>query len=203
MEDWKILFQIAKYSILFYLNYFEKPKINKKGEKRATFVTLFVNNTLRGCIGSILPFRDLYEDVCANSINAAFFDPRFNQLTKTELKRVEDNLILEISILSPMKKFEGDVKEWLSFIKKEKPGVFIKKNHFSSTFLPDVWDEIKDEVLFMNHLALKAGLSPEEWVECEKYYYFTERKKKKWKDIKLEKEILEKVFKEFGEIGNL
>jgi AmmeMemoRadiSam system protein A len=184
-KEWENLFKIAKFSILYYLKNKKEPKIKEKGEKLATFVTLFVNNNLRGCIGSILPVRDIYKDVSINAINAAFFDPRFNPLTESELKKVEDDLEIEISILTPMKKFNGSIKEWLEFLKKEKPGVFIKKGFYSSTFLPDVWEDIPDEILFMNHLALKAGLRPEEWVDCEKYYYFTKRKKKKWNEIEI------------------
>jgi AmmeMemoRadiSam system protein A len=183
--SWERLFEIAKYSILYYLKYGKEPIIKEKGEKRATFITLFINNNLRGCIGSILPFRDVYKDVSINAINAAFFDPRFNPLTEKELNRIKDLVEIEISLLTPMKKFEGNVKQWLDFLKDKKPGVFIKKGFYSATFLPDVWEEIPDEVLFMNHLALKAGLRPDDWVDSEKYYYFTERRKRKWEDINL------------------
>ena len=183
--SWERLFEIAKYSILYYLKYGKEPIIKEKGEKRATFITLFINNNLRGCIGSILPFRDVYKDVSINAINAAFFDPRFNPLTEKELNRIKDLVEIEISLLTPMKKFEGNVKQWLDFLKDKKPGVFIKKSFYSATFLPDVWEEIPDEVLFMNHLALKAGLRPDDWVDSEKYYYFTERRKRKWEDINL------------------
>ncbi len=184
-DFWEELFKIAKYSILYYLKNKKEPLIKEKGEKLATFVTLLVNNNLRGCIGSILATRDVYKDVSINAINAAFFDPRFNPLTEEELKRIENDLIIEISILTPMKKFKGNIKEWLNFLKKEKPGVFIKKGFYSATFLPDVWEEIPDEILFMNHLALKAGLRPDEWIDSEKYYYFTKRKKKRWIEIKI------------------
>jgi len=177
------LFKIAKDSILYFLDYQKFPSVEKKGKRAATFVTLFEKGNLRGCIGTITPIRYITEDVSVNAINAAFFDPRFLPLTKEELKENEDNLEIEISILTPMKRFEGSVKEWIEFIEREKPGVFIKKGPFSATFLPDVWKELPDPFEFMNHLSLKAGMSITDWVDAEKYYYYTLSFKKRWKDI--------------------
>ena len=41
---------------------------------RATFVTLKINGKLRGCIGSLSAYRNLYDDLVENSIGAAFKD---------------------------------------------------------------------------------------------------------------------------------
>jgi len=176
------LFKIAKESIIFYLKNKKYPKISDNSKKGASFVTLFKNNTLRGCIGSIKAFRPLKHDVAYNAINAAFFDPRFDPLREEELK---ENLEIEISILTPMKKFEGSLRDWINFIAKEKPGVFIKKGLNSATFLPDVWKELTDPFEFMNHLSIKANMKVTDWVESEKYYYYTYSFKKNWKNINL------------------
>jgi len=174
------LFKTAKESILFYLNNKKFPKIEDYSKKGASFVTIFKNGYLRGCIGSVQAIRPLKQDVSINAINAAFSDPRFEPLRGEELK---ENIELEISILTPLKKFEGSIKEWINFISKEKPGILIKKGHYSSTFLPDVWKELNDPFEFMNHLALKAGLKVTDWVDSEKYYYFTYSFKKAWDEI--------------------
>jgi AmmeMemoRadiSam system protein A len=177
------LFKIAKESIIHYLNNRKYPKFEDNSKKGASFVTLFKNKALRGCIGSILPVRPLKTDVSYNAINAAFFDPRFEPLSEEELKNNEKNFEIEISILTPLKKFEGNVKDWINFISKEKPGIFIKKGLYSATFLPDVWKELNDPFEFMNHLSLKAGLGVTDWVDSEKYYYYTFSFKKRWDQI--------------------
>ena len=46
----------------------------------ATFVTLTRGGKLRGCIGSLEPWRPLVEDVRSNARAAAFRDPRFPPL---------------------------------------------------------------------------------------------------------------------------
>ncbi len=45
-------------------------------EPRSTFVTLKLNERLRGCIGALEATRALAEDVPANAFAAAFRDPR-------------------------------------------------------------------------------------------------------------------------------
>jgi AmmeMemoRadiSam system protein A len=177
------LFEIAKTSILYFLKNKKFPEVIKKGKKAATFVTLFENNELRGCIGSLQAIRAISEDVSINAINAAFFDPRFLPLTEEELEKNKDNIEIEISVLTPMKKFEGSLKEWINFLIREKPGVFIVKDGYSATFLPDVWKQLPDPFDFMNHLAIKAGMNVTDWVEAEKYYYYTISFKKGWNEI--------------------
>ncbi len=119
-------------------------------------------------------------DVAKNAINAAFFDPRFPPLQKHET----ENLSIEISVLSPLEEFEGDNKEFLEFLEEKRPGVYIKCLGGSATFLPQVWEQIQDPSDFMKHLSLKAGLLPDEWKKCRKYYYFVDDVEKKWNDIK-------------------
>jgi len=41
--------------------------------------------------------------------------------------------------------------------------VIIKKNHNSATFLPQVWEQLKNPETFLQHLCTKAGLSADEW----------------------------------------
>jgi AMMECR1 domain-containing protein len=41
--------------------------------------------------------------------------------------------------------------------------VIIRKGPYSSTFLPQVWDQLPDKQSFLNHLCQKAGLPADEW----------------------------------------
>lgn len=140
---------------------FDKLKISKKlKEKRAVFVTLTINGELRGCIGSLSPEEELFNAVVHNSSNAAFHDPRFSPLTKDEL----DNIKIEISVLTPMKRFDyKNVNNIIEFLNKNKPGVYIKKGYYSATYLPQVWEHFEKVEDFLSSLCEKAGLDSDAW----------------------------------------
>ncbi len=129
------------------------------GQKQAVFVTLNKTDgkheSLRGCIGSILPTRPLIDDVIYNAKAAAFSDPRFRPLSLDEF----DQIKIEISLLSIPKKVEyKDVNGLKQIIKPFKHGVILKLSGRQATFLPQVWEQIPDFDLFFNHLCQKAGL---------------------------------------------
>ena len=129
-------------------------------EHRGTFVTLTMDNQLRGCIGNLSSDKSIIEGVRDNAINAAFHDPRFPQLSKNEL----NNITIEISLLSePEKLVYHDGDDLLEKLKPGIDGVIIRKGPYSSTFLPQVWDQLPDKQSFLRHLCQKAGLSPDEW----------------------------------------
>ncbi len=65
-------------------------------EKRGTFVTLNIDDRLRGCIGSLSAQRPLILDIIHNAQAAAFKDPRFKPLSLEEFQNVE----IHISILT-------------------------------------------------------------------------------------------------------
>jgi len=150
-------------------------------EKRGVFATLSINNELRGCIGNLEPEKPIYQAVIDNSYAAAFCDPRFLPLTKEEFKKTK----IEISILSRLKKTPSFKKtdDFLNYLKKKKPGIFIKKSFNQATFLPQVWEEIKNPADFLSHLFRKAGLAPNEWQsnngDIEIYEYEVEKLKEK------------------------
>ncbi|MFA6072578.1 MAG: AmmeMemoRadiSam system protein A [Candidatus Woesearchaeota archaeon] len=157
------LLKIARDSINLHLENKTYLKINTPEnwmkEQRATFVTLKLKGKLRGCIGHLYPIQPTYKDIIDNAVAAAFFDPRFNELTKHEL----DHVTIEISILTPPEKLEYSSPEDL--LKKLKPdmGITISDGISSSTFLPQVWEEIKSKEEFMNELCIKASLPSDAW----------------------------------------
>jgi len=169
----KVALKIAKYSILE-----EFDKIYSKDvqyrlnqaqsypqllQQRASFVTLKIWwKDLRWCIWSIVATRPLYEDIYINAKNAAFSDPRFSPLEQQEVK----NLFLEITVLSPLKSIKfNSVSELLKYLAENKPGLVIKLDWYSATFLPSVWNELPDPEQFLVHLIYKAGLTPEIFVQ--------------------------------------
>jgi uncharacterized protein len=168
--DGKILLEIARNSILeeFDNDYqliredFIKisPFLLNTG---ATFVTLSKEsqteiNELRGCIGSISPNRKLIDDIIHNAKAAAFHDPRFNPVKKSELNEI----IIEISILTEPEKINyKNLSDLKSIIIPYKHGVIIRKNYNRAVFLPDVWKKLPDFDIFFSHLCRKAGLGTE------------------------------------------
>lgn len=154
------------------------PKMLK--EKRATFVTLTKNGMLRGCIGKLLPQKELYKDVIENTYSAAFSDPRFPQLSRNEL----GNISIEISILDIPKKLEyKDSKDLVIKLQKEKVGVIIQHGLYSATFLPQVREELNTPEEFLSHLCQKAGLDADTWqkekleIQTYKVLKFSEEEK--------------------------
>ncbi|MDZ4181687.1 MAG: AmmeMemoRadiSam system protein A, partial [Candidatus Cloacimonadaceae bacterium] len=67
-------------------------------EKRGVFVSLHSFGNLRGCIGYIKGYAPILQSVVEMARSAAFQDPRFPPLTRSEFKDV----LIEISILSEM-----------------------------------------------------------------------------------------------------
>jgi AmmeMemoRadiSam system protein A len=129
-------------------------------ERRGTFVTLTINDNLRGCIGHIIPQETLLEGIKENAINAAFKDPRFNPLSKKEWDKVR----IEISILTDPKPLEySNADDLLKKIRTDTDGVIIKKGYYQATFLPQVWEQLPDKKEFFTHLCLKAGMDGDEW----------------------------------------
>ncbi|QKF81236.1 AmmeMemoRadiSam system protein A [Halarcobacter ebronensis] len=163
-EKNRVLLKIAKEAIE---TTFENKKVNKESylenydflkEQEATFVTLTLNGKLRGCIGSLIAHRTLFDDLINNAKAAAFSDPRFNPLTKNEFEKIR----IEISILTKPEPLEyKDFEDLKSKLIPKKHGVILQLDGHRATFLPQVWDELSTFEEFMVHLCQKAGLNPQ------------------------------------------
>jgi AmmeMemoRadiSam system protein A len=129
-------------------------------ERGACFITLTYEKKLRGCIGTLHAHRTLLEDVQANAVAAAFRDPRFKPLTVDEL----DAVAMEISVLSALAPMTfADEPDALVQLRVGTDGVVFQYGHHSSTFLPQVWENLREPAEFMAHLKYKAGLPPDFW----------------------------------------
>lgn len=129
-------------------------------EKGACFVTLTRDGRLRGCIGSLVPYRSLGDDVTANARAAAFDDPRFPPLGADEL----DHIRIEVSVLSALKPLPvSSEADALRRIRPHVDGLVLEWGRHRGTFLPQVWDELPDPRAFLAHLRLKAGLPQDFW----------------------------------------
>lgn len=183
-----ILLSIAKTAILS--KFSNDIKFNKKklfedyiylNNDGAVFVTLHQNKNLRGCIGSLVAHRKLFDDIVHNAISAAFHDPRFPELCEDELK----NLELEVSLLSPSTELKYENFEDLKQkIKPFEDGLILKHGGYQGTFLPQVWEQLPTTELFLEYLAQKAGTTVDIYNQHPKIYRYS----------------VEKVTKAFSEI---
>ncbi|MEA3372891.1 MAG: AmmeMemoRadiSam system protein A [Campylobacterota bacterium] len=125
------------------------------GEEIATFVTLTINDELRGCIGSLVAQRPLIDDIIHNAKAAAFQDPRFSPITTSEYLHTT----VEISILTPPESIQySDIDDLRSKIRPNIDGVILSLNGHQATFLPQVWEQLPSFDDFFAHLGDKAGL---------------------------------------------
>ncbi len=136
-----------------------KESLSKKypqfSQKAAVFVTLNLNGNLRGCIGSLVAHRDLYDDIVHNATSAAFNDPRFAPLRLEEFKNID----IEVSLLSPAIQLPyEDIDDLKSKINIGQDGVILKQDSYQATFLPQVWEQLPTFEQFFAHLCNKAGL---------------------------------------------
>jgi len=138
-----------------------------------TFVTLTIEDNLRGCIGQIYASDPIEKTVKQNALSAAFYDPRFPQLGAKEFNSIE----IEISVLStPERIFYNGTEDLLNKIQQGVHGLILKLGGHTATFLPQVWEDIKTKEEFLMHLCVKAALSTDEWKKgkLEVYTYTVE-----------------------------
>jgi len=154
VRDEKEPFSFDKYTIT--------PRLK---EDMATFVTLKINDMLRGCIGSLAPVEALYMSVHNNAVNASTRDFRFRPVTEKEL----DGIDLHISILSPIK----DIPSVEAF-KIGEHGIIIEKGMHRAVYLPEVAVEQNwtvEETL--SSLSRKAGMSADAWRKGTRFKVFS------------------------------
>lgn len=139
-------------------------------EKGASFVTLTKNGELRGCIGTLEAHRALGADVKANAVAAALRDPRFKPLTPAEFNTIR----VEISVLSTVAAMNfRDETDALAQLRPAVDGVIFQYGHHRGTFLPQVWEDLRDPRIFMGNLKHKAGLPPDFWDPAVKLSRYT------------------------------
>ncbi len=131
------------------------------------FVTLYLDGSLRGCIGRFTSPSSLHATIREMALSAAFSDPRFPAISKKEAPRVE----IEVSVLSPLKKINS-----IDEFKLGRDGIYMIKGFNHGTFLPQVAGETgwtTEE--FLGHCARdKAGIGWNGWKDAELYTYQTE-----------------------------
>lgn len=169
-DDKKELLSIAKKTITEYVSTGKILEIETKNPKlradRAVFVTINMNDRLRGCIGSLQAVMPLDKSVIRNAIAASSMDPRFPPMKKEDLNDMD----VEISILSPLETLQ-DVQD----IVIGRDGLYIIKDGRTGVLLPQVPLELGwDRDTFLKQVSLKAGLPEDAWKTAALYKFTAE-----------------------------
>ena len=128
--------------------------------KAGVFVSLKLDGSLRGCIGTISPITEsIADEIIRNAISAGLEDPRFPPVTEEELPR----LIYSVDVLGQAEEISSidqlDPKEY---------GVIVSKGHRRGLLLPnlDGVDTAEEQI----SIALrKAGIKPNENYKLERF----------------------------------
>ena len=128
------------------------------------FVSLYVDQNLRGCIGTFSEEEALYNNVANMAVLSATDDSRFNSIQISEL----DQLEVEISILTPRLRISDPTEIVLG-----RHGIYMKHGTNRGTLLPQVpvtqnWT-VKE--FLGNCSKYKAGLGWDGWKAAEIYTY--------------------------------
>ncbi|HEX6269814.1 MAG TPA: AmmeMemoRadiSam system protein A [Anaerolineales bacterium] len=130
-------------------------------EQGASFITLTVHGQLRGCIGALEPYQPLAEDVREHAVAAALQDPRFPPVQPDELNGIK----IEVSRLTrPIPLEYKDADDLLSKLHPNVDGVILcDATGRRATFLPQVWEMLRNPAEFLDNLCYKMGVSYDSW----------------------------------------
>ena len=170
------LVKLARKAVEKYLN--ESVVINADNsygltQKAGVFVTLnYLSNDkeyLRGCVGFPLAEKTLHQSVIEAAIAAATQDPRFEPIDKKDI----ENIIFEVSVLSPPEKIEvQNPKDYKNHIKIGRDGLILKCKYGSGLLLPQVPVELNWDIdEYLANICYKAGAPPDAWLMPESQLY--------------------------------
>lgn len=157
---------LAYQSLEYYFKYNSKMSVldnipsEMLSNKSGVFVSLYKYDTLRGCIGTILPTTNtIAEEIINNSLSAALNDYRFPPLTKEELKWLE----ITVYILK-----EPEPISSLDMLDVHKYGIIVTHGLKRGVLLPDLdgIDTIKKQIAIAKE---KASIKPNEDCKIERF----------------------------------
>ncbi|WP_292466266.1 TIGR00296 family protein [Methanolobus sp.] len=138
-------------------------------EVRGVFVTLTEDGDLRGCIGHPYADSHLRYAIADSALSAALRDPRFPPVSIAEM----DSITVEVTILTRPELLDVPPKDLPSSIKIGRHGLIVKSGYRQGLLLPQVAPENNfDEIEFLNHTCMKAGLPHDAWVTGVEVYAF-------------------------------
>jgi len=139
-----------------------QPEVRKKlSAEIGVFVNIYRGRELRGSFGYAPETFSLADGIKRAARGAAFMDPRFRALAKSEFNNVKFEVVL-IKELKELKVKKPE--EYFKKINPKKHGLFIRYGPFRAMQLPQfaVRRGFKSQD-FLEKTIEKAGLAPEVW----------------------------------------
>ena len=174
-ENQRLLLREARKSIEYGIEHNKRRAIdastypNQVQQIAASFVSLHIQNNLRGCIGSLAATQALIIDVVQHAYASAFQDTRFTSVTMEELSKID----IEISVLTPQQQIScRDQNELLEQLTAGEDGLTIEDGGRRATFLPSVWKQLPEKNTFLRRLKNKAGMDENHWSNSFRAYTY-------------------------------
>ncbi|BBD72484.1 TIGR00296 family protein [Sulfodiicoccus acidiphilus] len=143
----------------------KNPVLQKRGMGFVTLETLYGDTTeLRGCIGYLRPVAEIWKVIAQAALGAAFSDPRFPPLRKSEL----ESIVIEVTVLSPPSLLVVENRwEIPGKVEIGIHGIVVEREPwYNGVLLPQVAPENGwDSQTFLAEGCLKAGMSPDCWLD--------------------------------------
>lgn len=132
-----------------------KPHRDSLTAEAGAFVSLHLDGTLRGCIGTQQETTPLFRTIQEMTIAAASRDPRFDAVTEDEV----DDIEIEVSVLGGHKPLGAPAELQIGV-----HGVTIDLDGKHALLLPQVAEKNGwDALAFLENVCAKAGLDSDAW----------------------------------------
>jgi AmmeMemoRadiSam system protein A len=158
--------RFALETIDYALTHGREPDVDPAGHPepwrapRACFVTLRIDALLRGCTGTFDASVPLVVNVARYAHGAAFRDPRFPSVTRSELPALEAS----ISVIGPPEPLPIASRSQLEArVRPRVDGLIVGEGERRATLLPAVWTQLPEPADFVDALLEKAGLPAGYW----------------------------------------
>ncbi|MBP2632837.1 MAG: amrA [Firmicutes bacterium] len=128
--------------------------------RNGVFVSLKKNGDLRGCIGTIEPYREnIAQEIIQNAVSAGIHDPRFDPVTEAEL----GDLVYSVDVLYPPEDITS--KEELNV---SKYGVIVSNGQRKGLLLPNLEgvDSVEEQIEIS---LMKAGIGKDENYSMQRF----------------------------------
>jgi uncharacterized protein len=132
----------------------------------ACFVSLHLDGDLRGCIGRTEASPRLVDQLLDNAYAAAFQDPRFPPLDRSELPRAG----FEVHVLTPMMPLVfTSLPDLYGKLRRGVDGLQLETPARRGVFLPVMWEQLPEPRDFVGQLLRKAGIRDTEPFTAQRF----------------------------------
>lgn len=124
-------------------------------EAKGCFVSYYLpGEVMKGCMGTIEPvYKNLYGQIQAATLQAAFRDPRVSPLTEEEL----DKISILVQVVSKPERIHDSGE-----LDPDRFGVIVKSDHQTGVLLPRC-QGVRTSEEQLSIAMLKGGIAPKTW----------------------------------------